>query len=129
MLLLICFRTFLQPILLRHLFCCTRRNTIILMNPAINYYHKALHLGCCSSPRSASGSESISDMLRINLIRNKFILRVYVICYAYMLYITRICYMLRVYVICYAYMSYVSRICYCLKIMESIEMMDSFQMK
>ena len=100
-----------------------------LLVPAINYYHKALHLGCCSSPRSASGSESISDMLRINLIRNKFILRVYVICYAYMLYITRICYMLRVYVICYAYMSYVSRICYCLKIMESIEMMDSFQMK
>ena len=22
---------------------------------AVNYYHKALHLGCCSSPRSASG--------------------------------------------------------------------------
>ena len=22
--------------------------------PAVNYYHKALHLGCCSSPRSAS---------------------------------------------------------------------------
>ena len=21
----------------------------------VNYYHKALHLGCCSSPRSASG--------------------------------------------------------------------------
>ena len=21
---------------------------------AVNYYHKALHLGCCSSPRSAS---------------------------------------------------------------------------
>ena len=60
MLLLICFRTFLQPILLRHLFCCTRRNTIILMNPAINYYHKALHLGCCSSPRSASESITYS---------------------------------------------------------------------
>ena len=24
------------------------------MLPAVNYYHKALHLGCCSSPRSAS---------------------------------------------------------------------------
>ena len=23
---------------------------------AVNYYHKALHLGCCSSPRSASDS-------------------------------------------------------------------------
>ena len=23
---------------------------------AVNYYHKELHLGCCSSPRSASGS-------------------------------------------------------------------------
>ena len=23
---------------------------------AVNYYHKALHLGCCSSPRSASAS-------------------------------------------------------------------------
>ena len=23
--------------------------------PAVNYYHKALHLRCCSSPRSASG--------------------------------------------------------------------------
>ena len=23
--------------------------------PAVNYYHKALHLGCCSSPRSAPG--------------------------------------------------------------------------
>ena len=22
----------------------------------VNYYHKALHLGCCSSPRSASGN-------------------------------------------------------------------------
>ena len=24
---------------------------------AVNYYHKALHLGCCSSPRSAPGFE------------------------------------------------------------------------
>ena len=23
---------------------------------AVNYYHKVLHLGCCSSPRSASDS-------------------------------------------------------------------------
>ena len=22
--------------------------------PAVNYYHKALHVGCCSSPRSGS---------------------------------------------------------------------------
>ena len=26
------------------------------MLEAVNYYHKALHLGCCSSPRSASGT-------------------------------------------------------------------------
>ena len=26
---------------------------------AVNYYHKALHLGCCSSPISASGSSLI----------------------------------------------------------------------
>ena len=24
----------------------------------INYHHKALHLGCCNSPRSASGSHT-----------------------------------------------------------------------
>ena len=31
---------------------------VIIVNgfrlPAVNYYHKALHIGCCSSPRSAS---------------------------------------------------------------------------
>ena len=27
---------------------------------AVNYYHKALHLECCSSPRSASGNENFS---------------------------------------------------------------------
>ena len=26
---------------------------------AVNYYHKELHLGCCSSPRSASGQDDI----------------------------------------------------------------------
>ena len=26
--------------------------------PAVNYYHKVLHLGCCNSPRSASVSSS-----------------------------------------------------------------------
>ena len=26
------------------------------LSEAVNYYHKALHLGCCSSPRSASAS-------------------------------------------------------------------------
>ena len=31
-----------------------------LLVPAINYYHKALHLGCCSSPRSASESITYS---------------------------------------------------------------------
>ena len=36
------------------------------MEPAVNYYHKALHLGCCSSPRFASGN------LNINSMSNKF---------------------------------------------------------
>ena len=27
------------------------------MEEAVSYYHKALHLGCCSSPRSASVSD------------------------------------------------------------------------
>ena len=27
------------------------------MLEAVNYYHKALHLGCCSSPRSASDND------------------------------------------------------------------------
>ena len=27
----------------------------LLQHPAVNYYHKVLHLGYCSSPRSASG--------------------------------------------------------------------------
>ena len=33
---------------------------VIIVNdfqlPAVNYYHKVLHLGCCSNPRSASGN-------------------------------------------------------------------------
>ena len=34
---------------------------------AVNYYHKALHLGCCSSPRSASAFyENIERHLTIN---------------------------------------------------------------
>ena len=31
--------------------------TIITKLPAVNYYHKALHLGCCSHPRSAAGNK------------------------------------------------------------------------
>ena len=27
-----------------------------MQDEAVNYYHKALHLGCCSSPRSASAN-------------------------------------------------------------------------
>ena len=45
------------------------------MLPAVNYYHKALHLGRCSSPRSASAmmlffkNKEISKE-RINLAEN-----------------------------------------------------------
>ena len=35
-----------------NLLVCLTKNCVTL--PAVNYYHKALHLGCCSSPRSAS---------------------------------------------------------------------------
>ena len=31
--------------------------------PAVNYYHKELHLGCCSSPRFASGVYKSSSWL------------------------------------------------------------------
>ena len=36
--------------------------------PVVNYYHKELHLGCCSSPRSASdgtaeGKKPLNDNL------------------------------------------------------------------
>ena len=31
---------------------------------AVNYYHKALHLGCCSSPRSASAYKVIFSKIR-----------------------------------------------------------------
>ena len=27
-------------------------------SPAVNYYHKALYLGCCSNPRSTSGTNA-----------------------------------------------------------------------
>ena len=42
-----CFKTFLDQ-----LFLNTEANLGLL--PAVNYYHKVLHLGCSSSPRSAS---------------------------------------------------------------------------
>ena len=32
---------------------------------AVNYYHKALHLGCCSSPRSASAYNSTVEFRQI----------------------------------------------------------------
>ena len=38
--------------------CCDIQDGVLCDNsyrlPAVNYYHKALHLGCGSSPRSAS---------------------------------------------------------------------------
>ena len=41
---------------------------IVKGREAVNYYHKALHLGCCSSPRSASGiwrtSRYYKDIIR-----------------------------------------------------------------
>ena len=42
-----------------HGIICYDINVTFLLLPAVNYYHKALHHGCCSSPRSASGLKSI----------------------------------------------------------------------
>ena len=50
---------------------------------AVNYYHKALHLGCCSSPRSASGMHLIYHLGPrfltvglLNLIRKKVFIQI-----------------------------------------------------
>ena len=37
------------------------------LSEAVNYYHKALHLGCCSSPRSASVYSWISSSDQMTL--------------------------------------------------------------
>ena len=34
----------------------------------INYYHKALHFGCCSSPRTTSGDSSRCSFAYLNFI-------------------------------------------------------------
>ena len=34
---------------------------------AVNYYHKELHLGCCSSPRSASDNSNDFHFVRNNI--------------------------------------------------------------
>ena len=38
--------------------------------PAVNYYHKALHLGCCSSPRSAFGNNIKSNAIGVKYFCN-----------------------------------------------------------
>ena len=38
---------------------------------AVNYYHKALHLECCSSPRSASGTYCLSNIPLFRFVRAK----------------------------------------------------------
>ena len=40
--------------------------------PAVNYYHKALHLGCCNSPRSASGHSIAKALLTHSMSQNQF---------------------------------------------------------
>ena len=37
----------------------------------VNYYHKALHLGCCSSPRSASALDNSSSLQFENAFENE----------------------------------------------------------
>ena len=43
---------------------CQHRQIINIMLPAVNYYHKVLYFGCCSSHRSASG-QSTSHCLQL----------------------------------------------------------------
>ena len=38
---------------------------------AVNYYHKALHLGCCSSPRSASGDCNMDAITLLQLLETQ----------------------------------------------------------
>ena len=38
------------------------RWSVLCFLEAVNYYHKTLHLGCCSSPRSASGYSKTSKL-------------------------------------------------------------------
>ena len=40
----------------------SKMECFVIIVPAVNCYHKALHLGCCSSPRSASGHFFVSIM-------------------------------------------------------------------
>ena len=43
--------------------CCNIQDGALCDNsqrlPAVNYYHKALHVGSCSNPRSASGESEM----------------------------------------------------------------------
>ena len=51
---------------------CKMECSVIIVNslPAVNYYHKALHLGCCNSPRFAS---TLDFLIRIWTAKNKVI--------------------------------------------------------
>ena len=46
----------------------------MLQLAAVNYYYKALHLGCCSSPRSASVNKS-------EITHNFFSVAVFLLCF------------------------------------------------
>ena len=39
-------------------------STLLTIWSTVNYYHKALHLGCCSSPRSTSAEISLDQNCR-----------------------------------------------------------------
>ena len=45
---------------------------VIIINEliAVDYYHKGLHLGCCSSPRSACAFDLASDTTTVSNLMN-----------------------------------------------------------
>ena len=76
--------------------CCNIQDGALCDNSwrlkAINYYHKALHLGCCSSPRSASGKkESLTTSKFSSLFIMKSLLNVNL--YAWSAFISHVAYL------------------------------------
>ena len=63
---------------------------------AVNYYHKALHLGCCSCPRSASGI-TVKRFGMLFKSKNKVYFILYIILYILLYYYIILLY----YIICF----------------------------
>ena len=49
----------------------TERFVIIVNGSAVNYYYKELYLGCCSSPRSASGDIFVPNLSLLHIVQQE----------------------------------------------------------